>query len=58
MSGTSAWKPVGPGVCPGPDVGGDIQAGNAWDIRFWRADRPRAVVTVWVYPARYPGKPG
>lgn len=54
----SPWKPVPPGVCQGGDVGGDIQAGDAWDIRFWRDDQPKAVVTVWVYPVQYADRPG
>lgn len=58
MTGSGAWKPVPPGVCQGPDVGGDIQAGDSWDIRFWRDDRRRAVVTVWIYPVQYDDRPG
>jgi len=58
VSGSDVWKPVPPGICQGGDVGGDIQAGDAWDIRFWRDDRPRAVVTVWIYPVKYDDRPG
>jgi hypothetical protein len=53
-----AWKAVEPGVCPAGDVGGDMQAGEAWDIRFWHVDRPGAVVTVWVYPVKHESRPG
>lgn len=56
MSSGSPWKSVPPGLCPGGDVGGDIQAGDAWDIRFWRDDQPKAVVTVWVYPVQRDGQ--
>jgi hypothetical protein len=52
------WRPTERRPRPGPDVGGDIQAGDSWDIRFWRDDRPHAVVTVWIYPVKYGSKPG
>lgn len=54
----SPWKSVPPGTCQGGHVGGDIQAGTAWDVRFWRDDQPKAVATVWVYPVKYDDRPG
>jgi hypothetical protein len=56
----AAWYSVEPLPRVGHDTeaGGDIQAGDSWDIRFWRDNRPNAVVTVWVYPVQYDDKPG
>jgi hypothetical protein len=55
---TARWRSVERRPRVGPDVGGDIQAGDSWDIRFWRDDRPQSVVTVWIYPVQYQNQPG
>jgi hypothetical protein len=44
---TSAWTPSGVGEAG--DTGGDYQDGEAWSVRFTRADLPGSLITVSVY---------
>lgn len=58
----SEWRPDGTGVEPNGDaVGGDIQRGESYSVRFVRPDRPRSLVTVSFYATEsddYPGEYG
>jgi hypothetical protein len=55
----NAWQRCEPAVSPAGDVGGDIQASDAWDARWQRPlpDGMTAMVTRAFYEAREDGKP-
>lgn len=53
-----AWRPDGQGVWPGGDIGGDIQRGASWTVRFVRDDMPGSLITVSFYAVEYPENPG
>lgn len=46
-----SWDDDGTGVRPGGDVGGDVQAGESYSVRYRRPDRPYAMITRTAYPA-------
>lgn len=55
----SDWRPDGTGVEPNGDaVGGDIQRGESYSVRFIRPDRPRSLVTVSFYATESDNNPG
>lgn len=56
----SPWHPDGHGVTIGGDVGGDIQAGDSYEVRFVRDDMPGSLITVNVYAVEphFVGEPG
>lgn len=45
------WRTDGR-ICPGGDVGGDIQAGDSYSIRFHQDGDPCRLVTVYAYPVQ------
>jgi hypothetical protein len=45
----SPWHPDNHGVTAGGDIGGDIQAGDSYEVRFVRDDMPGSLITVTVY---------
>jgi hypothetical protein len=45
------WQPDGTGVQPGGDIGGDIQAGDSYSVRFRNPGLPHAIITYTAYPA-------
>jgi hypothetical protein len=51
------WKADG-GIGPGGDVGGDCQAGEAYDVRFFHPKMHGALVTAYAYAAEYDRNPG
>lgn len=54
-----SWQQDGSGVVDGGDIGGDIQAGNSYSIRYVRQDLPGSLITVTFYPVQYDGsEPG
>jgi hypothetical protein len=53
------WHPDGTGVQPGGDaVGGDIQRGDSYSVRFIRDDMPGSLLTVTFYAVEYGNCPG
>jgi hypothetical protein len=48
------WLPDEPGIASGGDVDED-QAGDSYEVRFHRADRPEAMITQTVYPVNASG---
>ena len=46
---SSPWHLDGKGIIDGGDVGGDIQVGTAWSVRYIRDDMPGSLITVNVY---------
>lgn len=46
-------QPDGTGVQPGGDVGGDIQRGGSYSVRFVRPDKPGSLITVTFYAVEY-----
>jgi hypothetical protein len=52
------WQPDGTGVVSAGDIGGDIQAGNSYSLRYVRADMPGSLITVSYYGAEYDECPG
>jgi hypothetical protein len=52
----TGWQPTGPPL-PGGDFGGDIQAGDSWDVRFLNPALPGRVITCWIYPVEGPDLP-
>lgn len=51
------WENDGDGVQLGGDVGGDIQAGDSFSIRYRRSDLPGSMVTITAYPVGYENCP-
>lgn len=49
----SEWRPDADGAGLGPDIGGDIQRGNAYSVRYIRPDMPGSLITVSFYPVEY-----
>jgi hypothetical protein len=45
----SHWYQDGDGVLPGGDVGGDIQVGESWTVRFYNDSLSKAVIDISVY---------
>lgn len=45
------WQPDGTGVQPGGDIGGDIQVGDSYSVRFLNPGLPHALITCTAYPA-------
>lgn len=43
------WHPDGTGVENAGDVGGDIQVGPAWSVRYVNDAKPRSLITTSVY---------
>jgi hypothetical protein len=56
--GYGMWQPDGSGVQPGGHVGGDIQRGGSFAIRYVRADLPGSMITRTAYPVEYDHLPG
>jgi hypothetical protein len=54
----SEWRLDGTGITDGGDVGGDIQAGNAWSVRYVRDDMPGSLITETVYAVKTPSGRG
>ena len=54
----SQWRPDDTGVTDGGDVGGDIQAGDSWSVRYIRPDMPGSLITETYYPVTWPECPG
>src|SRR5215469_3802815 len=52
------WYPHPDGVTEAGDVGGDIQAGKSWSVRFVRDDLPCCLIDVTFYPVQYEETPG
>ena len=55
---TTMWQADGTGVQPGGDIGGDIQAGDSYSVRYRRADLPGSMITWTAYPVEYDNCPG
>lgn len=53
----SDWRPDGTGVDSAGDIGGDIQRGESYSVRFVRPDRPRSLVTVSFYATESDNNP-
>lgn len=47
------WKPDGTGVQSAGDIGGDIQRGETYSVRFVRPDKPGSLYTVTFYAVEY-----
>lgn len=45
----STWRLDGTGIVDNGNVGGDIQAGPAWSVRYVRDDMPGSLITETVY---------
>jgi hypothetical protein len=52
------WEADGTGIQPGGDVGGGIQAGESFSVRYRRACVPLAMITRTAYPAEDEQWPG
>jgi hypothetical protein len=52
------WRPDGRGVQPGGHVGGDIQTGESYSVRYCRPDMPGSLITRTAYPVEYDECPG
>ncbi len=46
---TATWEANDKAPLPGGDVGGDNQASESWSVRWYRADRPGALITEYWY---------
>jgi hypothetical protein len=57
-AGSGSWVADSMGVQPGGEVGGDIQAGESYAVRYRRADQERAIITRTAYPAQSLTRPG
>jgi hypothetical protein len=51
----NGWQPDGTGIQPGGDTGGDLQAGDAYRVRFLNPGLPHAIITYTAYPAGQSG---
>jgi hypothetical protein len=47
--GATTWTPEIPQISRGGDVGGDIQIGESWQLRFWNDTVPDGVIDVFIY---------
>ncbi len=56
--GYGIWQPDGSGVQPGGHVGGDIQRGESFNVRYVRPDLPGSMITRTAYPVEYDHLPG
>jgi hypothetical protein len=54
----SQWRPDKHGAALGPDIGGDIQRGDAYEVRFIREDLPGSLITVTFYAVEFDECPG
>jgi hypothetical protein len=57
-AGSGGWITDTMGVQPGGDVGGDIQAGESYAVRYRRPDQECAIITCTAFPAQSPTRPG
>jgi hypothetical protein len=51
VKAVKGWQPDGTGVQPAGDIGGDIQAGDSYSVRFVNPGLPHAIITYTAYPA-------
>lgn len=55
---SSPWHLDGKGIIDGGDVGGDIQVGTAWSVRYIRDDMPGSLIIETVYVVKTPSGRG
>lgn len=56
--GQVGWQPDGTGVQSTGDIGGDVQRGDSFSVRFTRPDSPGSLLTVAFYAAEGEEQPG
>jgi hypothetical protein len=56
--GYGNWQPDSRGVQPGGWVGGDIQRGDSYSVRYVRPDMPGSLITRTAYAVEYDNLPG